>query len=495
MRKRKSLLTITTSVLAFFLALVGCSKSTAKSTQEPVESSQSTEALNNVEETAQVNEVARGKTGELFTRRSAIYIPETATLQYTGDTTSYMKSTGNATDVGLSSSRFTVDSGKGETSYYAGINKANYIVLYSKKSDTAAGTGSYIDVSIIGDYQIVSISISFKSNDNYASITVGGDAAALENGEYIIDSSSFRVQNVYKSDGSANEQVQINSITINYEAAAKDATKGLPTQASLSYNYVKEVDSAVDTLNSGFTGISGNSYSGWTGTKASSSISYAGNNAGGNSAIRFRASDACGIVTTANANDRVAKSAVITWDTHTPDGNKQVLLIYGDDTAYESASDIYSTPKGTLIASLPYDDRDGTDNTSSIEFSTSYKYLGFRLKSGSSTSYISSIDIQWDAAPTYTYSNVAIRFGGFMKEALWDRLKAETTLPATVEGYGVMVSTANYLGVNSIEDKYNVAKDEHTIDEAITTICTGNNIKNFFKGRYILSFNIFSFSR
>ena len=73
---------------------------------------------------------------------------------------------------------------------------------------------------------------------------------------------------------------------------------------------------------------------------------------------------------------------------------------------------------------------------------------------------------------------MAIRFGGFVKKALWDRLETESD----IQGYGVMLSTPTYLSTDSIKDKYDAALvNEGGVDEAVASICAGNNIKNFYK--------------
>ena len=483
MKKRNNPLALTTSVLAFFLTLAGCSKPNIKDTQEPVKTSETIEISSNKEENAQPTEVVKGKTGELFVRKSAVYVPETATLRYTDDktTTNMVAYPGdNAETLGLDKDIFTVTASKEESSNLPGLNKGKYIILYSQKN---TGHGAYFNVSIEDGYQIASIVINFKSNKSYSEVTVGGETVAEENGAYIIDASSFRIQNVFNNPSSAShEQVQINSVVITYEEAAKDVTKGLLTQSSLSYNYTKAINDYSDVLSRANTfalsPAEGTGYKDWESTDFTSGISYSGNCSSGNGVIKLRASDSSGIITSVNASN-VARKVIVEWDLNTPDD--QSILIYGKNAAYSSLSDLYGTnvQKGTLIETLFYNEKDANNKTE-VTIASPYQYIGIRLNTGAKTSYITSIEIQWESAPIYSYSNVAIRFGGLMKEPLWNRLGSELVEPATIEGYGVMVSTSEYLGVNSIEARYDAAKAEHTIDEAITAICTGNNIKNFF---------------
>lgn len=260
-------------------------------------------------------------------------------------------------------------------------------------------------------------------------------------------------------------------MVINYETAAKDVTKGLATQSSLSYQYAKTDDRVSDAIDRELTGsTTANSYKDWSGKEGSSGVIYAGNSAGGNSAIQLRTTNNdSGIVVVTNNTDNYSKNIVITWGS-TASGRS--VDIYGKNTPYSAASDLYGDSKGTLIGSLAYNDRNLETNKSSLSIDAQYKYIG--VKSHSDAVYLSSVEIQWDE---YVYSNLAIRFGGLVKQTLWNRLESESD----IQGYGVMLSTATYLDEDTIEGKYNIAKTDHTIDEAITTICEGNNIKNFYK--------------
>ena len=56
----------------------------------------------------------------------------------------------------------------------------------------------------------------------------------------------------------------------------------------------------------------------------------------------------------------------------------------------------------------------------------------------------------WYDNGTFSYSNVAMRFGALMSKALWDELATETT----IQGYGVLVSQENYIGGDPIKDVY-----------------------------------------
>ena len=96
-----------------------------------------------------------------------------------------------------------------------------------------------------------------------------------------------------------------------------------------------------------------------------------------------------------------------------------------------------------------------------------------RLDTQSSLAYSNYAD---NGNDTFTYENLGIRFGGTISKTLWDALEAE----ADIQGYGVLFSTAEFLGSDTIEDYYNTFKtDLNTVDEALAEICNGGNILNF----------------
>lgn len=79
----------------------------------------------------------------------------------------------------------------------------------------------------------------------------------------------------------------------------------------------------------------------------------------------------------------------------------------------------------------------------------------------------------------YSYTNTAIRFGGFISQAQWVQLNSESH----ITGYGIMVvETSNLLG-QTIKQRYAAAKtNENTAEQAIAAICStysiGRNIQH-----------------
>ena len=110
-----------------------------------------------------------------------------------------------------------------------------------------------------------------------------------------------------------------------------------------------------DVINREFTGVESGStsYTDWTGTGASGAV-YAGNSAGQHDAVQLRTTNSnSGIVTTTSGGK--VKKITVTWNSNTQNSKK--LLVYGKDTPYSSAEDLYSTnasTKGTSLGEIVY---------------------------------------------------------------------------------------------------------------------------------------------
>lgn len=155
----------------------------------------------------------------------------------------------------------------------------------------------------------------------------------------------------------------------------------------------------VDELNRELTEVSGTNYAGWTGKTATSTAVYAGNSAGGNNAIQLRSNNSnSGIVTTASGGK--VKKVVITWDSNTT--ATRTVSIYGKNSAYSAASDLYSSAtQGTLLGELNIDN--ASELTSELTISDDYEYIGIRSKSGAL--YLDEVQITWSTGGGVSYSD------------------------------------------------------------------------------------------
>lgn len=142
----------------------------------------------------------------------------------------------------------------------------------------------------------------------------------------------------------------------------------------------------------------GSSYANFTGKTATSDAVYAGNAMkGSGNTIQLRSTNSnSGIVTTGSGGK--ARKVTVVWNSNTSNGRD--LMIYGKNTAYSAATDLYaSSTGGTYLGSIVK----GT--STSLTITGDYEYIGFRSQSGAM--YLTSVTIDWEqgggtsvAAPT-----------------------------------------------------------------------------------------------
>ncbi|MBQ8704801.1 MAG: chitobiase/beta-hexosaminidase C-terminal domain-containing protein [Paludibacteraceae bacterium] len=175
-------------------------------------------------------------------------------------------------------------------------------------------------------------------------------------------------------------------------------TKYVPAADNITlYAIYKHTESSGTTtdVEDNFTysnvGVSGTSYSEWSGLTLSSDAEYAGNTAGGNTAIQMRSSNSnSGIVSTTSGG--TLKSISVEWNTNTASGRQ--ISVYGYNTAYTAPSELYAAgTQGSLLGTL-------TASTTSldIEAEGDYAYIGIRSKDGAL--YLDKITITWATAST-----------------------------------------------------------------------------------------------
>ena len=157
-------------------------------------------------------------------------------------------------------------------------------------------------------------------------------------------------------------------------------------------------ENLVDVLTKATTGVSNSSYTAWSGKQDSTDAVYAGLSGGGNESIQLRTAkigdDYSGLVSTTSAG--TLEKVEIAWSTATSNG--RTAQVYGSNTAYTSANDLFdNSKKGTLLGELKYNSSGESDTTLTI--SGSYKYIGIRSKSD--PLYLASITITWDGNTEY----------------------------------------------------------------------------------------------
>ena len=234
------------------------------------------------------------------------------------------------------------------------------------------------------------------------------------------------LRSFYSTDGGANYN-EGNSVVIaettTILAYAMDGAGN--KSAEVSATYTKNVPGqTIDVLTCAMTGATTNSYVDWDGKTSISNAVYAGNSANNNGAIQLRATNPSAIVTKTSGGR--AKKIVVTWNSNTT--ASRTLDIYGKNTPYASAEDLYASAtatKGTKLGSIVF----GT--STELVINGDYEYIGIRSNNGAL--YVDKIEITWSVPYVLNVSEVgyATMFLGF-----------DAVIPAIVgEGNGVFTAT------------------------------------------------------
>ncbi len=174
----------------------------------------------------------------------------------------------------------------------------------------------------------------------------------------------------------------------------KSALNAVESYMSLSYKYKETTkeepipSEVTDILNKATTDATSTTYVEWSGKTANSSAVYAGQSAGSNNSIQLRSdNNNSGIVTTKSGGK--ATKIIVEWNSNTASG--RTLNVYGKNTEYSAATDLYSgdsSTQGTLLGTIVK----GTSMELVIE--GDYEYIGVR--SASKAMYLTSIEITWE---------------------------------------------------------------------------------------------------
>lgn len=144
-----------------------------------------------------------------------------------------------------------------------------------------------------------------------------------------------------------------------------------------------------DVLTQATFGVSGTNYTTKEGIKKGASgiesdAVYDAQLAGDKGSIQLRSTNSnSGIVTTASGGN--ARKIVVEWNADT--AAARVLDIYGSDTPFTAATELYNNGKGTKIGSIKRSE-------TTLEIEGNYPYIGFR--SNSSAVYIMKIEITYE---------------------------------------------------------------------------------------------------
>ena len=149
-------------------------------------------------------------------------------------------------------------------------------------------------------------------------------------------------------------------------------------------------EDVTDVLDRALTGVTNGAttYSSWSNKTATSEAVYAGNSAGSNNSIQLRSKNSnSGVVTTTSGGK--LKKIVVSWNSNTING--RTLNVYGSNTAYSGASDLYSSStQGELLGTIVC----GT--STELTVTGDYEYVGLRSKSD--PMYLDEVKITWEVA-------------------------------------------------------------------------------------------------
>lgn len=172
-------------------------------------------------------------------------------------------------------------------------------------------------------------------------------------------------------------------------------TSSEESSSSQSPSSSEEITGNVDVLDRAFTGVTNTTYTSWSGKKGSAtSAVYAGNSAGGYSAIQLRSDKSTAGIISTNTGGQI-KSVTVAWNSNTASG--RTLDIYGKNSAYSAPSDLYNeSTRGTLLGSIV----NGTSTAITVD--GDYSFIGIRSRKDAL--YCDEIQIEYkdEAAPVPT---------------------------------------------------------------------------------------------
>ncbi|MCR4614183.1 MAG: chitobiase/beta-hexosaminidase C-terminal domain-containing protein [Bacteroidaceae bacterium] len=142
-----------------------------------------------------------------------------------------------------------------------------------------------------------------------------------------------------------------------------------------------------DEITHDFVGVTGTTYTSWSGKEGTSGAVYAGNTAGGNNAVQMRSTNSSGIITTTSGGK--VTMVTVEWNDNT--SNSRTLDIYGSNEPYDSAADLYnSDSQGTKLGSITK----GSGESTQLVITGDYAYIGIRSNSGAL--WCDKITIYWE---------------------------------------------------------------------------------------------------
>ena len=226
-----------------------------------------------------------------------------------------------------------------------------------------------------------------------------------------------------------------------------------------------------DTITSANLAATNTTYTNFSSVSISSGAVYAGNSAKSSSGgIQMRSKNSnSGIVSTTSGGTVVSVTITVESGSNTVD-------VYGSNTAYSAASDLYGNSKGTKVGSR--------STSGTISFTDSYSYVGIRSNNGAI--YLTSISIVWDDGQggdtykvTYNANDTSERPSGEMPSSVTGLEDGATQTLSTAQptrwgytfaGWGLTATATSYVTSVTINGAdvtvYAIWSEDHTISGA-----------------------------
>lgn len=242
--------------------------------------------------------------------------------------------------------------------------------------------------SITFDSEVVTVPASSTSTTFYYTaehITVNPTVVVATDDDSIVSSVDV---------DATNNQIVV-SLYPNEDDFAKTATLTVScsgvSDITLTINQNGKNAIVQDVLTKALIGVSGSGYDTWTDKTYpnGSGAVYAGCSSGRGEAyncIQLKSADKISGIVSTTSGGKVKTISVI-WDDYTTSG--RTLNVYGKNSAYTSASDLYDSSKqGTLLGTIVY----GT--STELTITGDYEFVGLRSNSGAM--YLTEIEIDWE---------------------------------------------------------------------------------------------------
>ena len=224
-----------------------------------------------------------------------------------------------------------------------------------------------------------------------------------------------------------------------------------------------------DNLTYSLIGVTGTSYTSWSNKTATTDAKYAGTSAGGNSAIQLRTKNSEEGIVSTTSGGTLSKVTVV-WNSNTAEG--RTIDIYGKNTAYSSASNLYSAgTQGTKLGSI-------TEGTSTeLNITGSYTYIGIR--SSSDPLYLDNVYITYGSISYKDYVTSCCAtpaVTGLTYTATTTAVTLKWTKPADISGI------TKY---QIVDDNDNVVQDNISSSATASSQITGLTTCNEYKYKVV----------